>query len=252
MNFSDTRPGREWRRLQLLIRLMEHEARTSTIAAWTGLSENRVRALVHEYGTAPGERRPLRHRGQPPHQVSYFFRSLRIHAHAAVLGSIYELLSLLPRDGRPIPPHQFPSVGRGEVLCEAYEVYRASQPTPLIRFEHAVLLATALAHGEEISLQTCPECEAQMLVDHFAIPQVWCTYCRPSATLPAIPGQRATPAIGERPSHHPRVQLPLFNSPPDGLQPAPGLRPAPGPQPTAATHPGPETHPTESGQPALT
>jgi hypothetical protein len=220
MNPSDSRSARHWRRDQLVLRMMRHEARTSTISAWTGLSPNRVRTQVQQHAGTPDQRAPKRHRGQPPRQVGYFFRTLRVATHAATLGSLFELLDLLPATAVGVPARSLRSVARGEVLCYAYEVYCMMVHRPIIRFEHAVLLATALADGQEISLQDCPRCDARMLVDHFGDAREGCTHCRPAAQLPAIPGRPDAPSPDPR-FHRPHIQLKLFAPLDDGLRPAP-------------------------------
>jgi hypothetical protein len=245
MNPSDSRTARHWRRDQLVLRMMRHEARTSTISAWTGLSPNRVRTRVQEHAGTPAQRAPKRHRGQPPRQVGYFFRTLRVATHAATLASLFELLDLLPATAVGVPARNFRSVARGEVLCYAYEVYCTMVETPTIRFEHAVLLATALADGQEISLQDCPRCDARMLVDHFGDARDGCTHCRPTAQLPAIPGRPDAPPPDPR-FHRPHIQLKLFAPLDDGLRPGTQQTSAPTP---AALRPA---VPPETTQPDVT
>jgi hypothetical protein len=48
-----------------------------------------------------------------------------------------------------------------------------------------------------------------VLVDHFGEPQDWCTHCRPSAHLPAIPG-RPDPLASDTVRRRPHIQLKLF------------------------------------------
>ena len=177
MELFDTFAAPDCRRHQLVLRMMRHEARTSTIAAWTGLSENQVRTLVQQHAHPSTQGGPTRHCGQPPGQLSYFFRTVRRVTEATTLGCLYEMLSVIPMKVVGLSPQSFPSIGRGELLCEAFEIYRAMVASPVIPFEHAVLLATALASGEGISLQECPQRNARILVDHFGEPQEWCTHC---------------------------------------------------------------------------
>jgi hypothetical protein len=119
------------------------------------------------------------------------------------------MLQVLPATAVGVSARSFRSVARGERLCQAFEIYCAAVESPVIHFEHAALLATALTHGEEISLQACPQCEARILVDHFGDAQEWCTHCRPSASLPAIPG-RPTPSPQDPCWRRPHIQLKLF------------------------------------------
>ena len=45
MRISDDRYSRERARMELALRFLHHEARTQTIRAWTGLSDDRIRKL---------------------------------------------------------------------------------------------------------------------------------------------------------------------------------------------------------------
>jgi hypothetical protein len=165
--------------------------------------------MVQHHARANAPWALTRHRGQPPRQLGYFFRTLKVATHAAVLGGLCEMLQVLPATAVGVSPRSFRSVTRGERLCQAFEIYCATVEPPVIQFEHAALLATALAHGEEISLQACPQCEARILVDHFGDAQEWSTHCRPTATLPAIPG-RPTPSVQDSRWRRPHIQLKLF------------------------------------------
>src|SRR5712692_5980349 len=95
MRISDDRYSRERLCLQLALRFLEHEARTQTIRAWTGLSDDRIRKIYRSY--LSHVRRDLpRHRGKSPHQVAYFTRSLRLQEETAVLASVLSLLGVVP------------------------------------------------------------------------------------------------------------------------------------------------------------
>jgi hypothetical protein len=121
-----------WRRHQLVLRMVHHEARTSTISAWTGLSEHRVRTMVQQHARAHAEWTPTRHRGQPPRQLAYFFRTLRVATHAAVLGGLCEMLQVVPATAVGVSPRSFRSVARGERLCQAFEIYCATVESTVI------------------------------------------------------------------------------------------------------------------------
>ena len=45
MRISDDRYSRERARMELALRFLRHEARTQTIRAWTGLSDDRIRKV---------------------------------------------------------------------------------------------------------------------------------------------------------------------------------------------------------------
>src|SRR5215469_9090097 len=95
MRISDDRYSRERARMELALRFLRHEARTQTIRAWTGLSDDRIRKLYRSYMSHVRRELP-RHRGKSPHQIAYFTRSLRLQEETAVLASVLSLLGLVP------------------------------------------------------------------------------------------------------------------------------------------------------------
>ena len=95
MRISDDRYSRERARMELALRFLRHEARTQTIRAWTGLSDDRIRKLYRSY-MSHARRELTRHRGKSPHQIAYFTRSLRLQEETAVLASVLSLLGLVP------------------------------------------------------------------------------------------------------------------------------------------------------------
>ena len=66
MRISDDRYSRDRLRLDLALRFIHHEARTHTIRAWTGLTDDRIRKLYRTYLHEAGGSR----RGAPPRQVA--------------------------------------------------------------------------------------------------------------------------------------------------------------------------------------
>src|SRR5580693_1027467 len=95
MRISDDRYSRERERMELALRFLHHEARTQTIRAWTGLSDDRIRKLYRSY-LRQAQRYLPRHRGKSPHQIAYFTRSLRLQEETAVLASVLSLLGVVP------------------------------------------------------------------------------------------------------------------------------------------------------------
>src|SRR6202008_2175354 len=104
MRISDDRYSRERLRMELALRFLRHEARTQTIRAWTGLSDDRIRKLYRSYLSQAPRQLP-RHRGKSPHQVAYFTRSQQLQLESAVLASMLSLL-------RGIPPPAAGAPGR--------------------------------------------------------------------------------------------------------------------------------------------
>jgi len=195
MRISDDRYTRERARMELALRFLSHEARTQTIRAWTGLSDDRIRKLYRTYMSQARRHLP-RHRGKSPHQIAYFMRSQRLQEESAVLASVLSLLGVLrasvPAGSSPAtrPPgvslaelagSALPGLTRGELLCEAFEAFRLLLPSAQISFEHAVFLATALARGDQLRLGGCSDCGSLMVTERFTLRAVRCHHCAGTA-----------------------------------------------------------------------
>ncbi len=178
MRICDDRYTRERARMELALRFLRHEARTQTIRAWTGLSDDRIRKLYRSYMSHARHALP-RHRGKSPHQVAYFSRSLRLQEETALLASMLSLLGVVPGTAPGAVP--LPGVRRGVLLCQAFEAFRLLLPAAQISFEHAVFLATALAHGEQLRLGDCRACGSLMVTERFALCAARCVHCTASA-----------------------------------------------------------------------
>ncbi|MGH7748612.1 MAG: hypothetical protein ACRETH_02445 [Steroidobacteraceae bacterium] len=175
MRISDDRYSRERLRMELALRFLRHEARTQTIRAWTGLSDDRIRKLYRSYMSQARRYLP-RHRGKSPHQVAYFTRSLRLQQETAVLASVLSLLGVVPAEAAAA----LPGLTRGELLCQAFEAYRTLLPAAQISFEHAVFLASALARGDQLRLGGCSSCGSLMVTERFPARHRRCHHCSES------------------------------------------------------------------------
>jgi len=176
MRISDHRYSRDRFRLDLALRFIRHEARTQTIRAWTGLSDDRIRKLYRSYLNEPGFA-VSRPRGKSPQQSAFFTRSPQLTAESSFLASVCSLLGVLPQVGTQFNQNALASVSRGELLCQAFEVYQQLMPSHGISFEHAVFLITALARGDELALSNCGGCGALMVSDRFAFSAPSCQHC---------------------------------------------------------------------------
>src|SRR5262245_21352712 len=168
MRISDDRYSRERLCLDLALRFLRHEARTQTIRAWTGLTDDRIRNLYRSYMSRGAQFVP-RHRGKSPHQVAYFMRSVRVQWETAQLASQLSLLCVVPTQPGPEMVVTLPTVARGEKLCYAYELYQATIPAAQISFEHAVFLAVALTKGDQLRLGGCRDCGGLMVIERFPL-----------------------------------------------------------------------------------
>jgi len=177
MRISDARYSRDRLRFDLALRFIQHEARTSTIRAWTGLTDDRIRKLFRTYIAEDGGEGVVRHRGKSPQQVSFFTRSPQMRQEAAVLASVCYMLGVMPASRVADARRTLPGIQRGEALCEAFEIYRQLVGAPRISFEHTVFLVTALARGDELSATRCADCRGLILVDRGAVPNRHCFAC---------------------------------------------------------------------------
>lgn len=188
MRVSDDRYDRDRLRFDLAVRMIRHEARTCTIRAWTGLSDDRIRKLYRAYLLGQQVEPVRRHRGKSPQQIDYFLRSPALQFEATTLASLYCMLGLLPA-----PSHgaQAPGVERGEQFCEAYETYLALHRPARVSFEHACFLLLALIRREELELARCEPCGRLYLRDVLGGERSVCNLCRGSQ---ALRRQRRRPA----------------------------------------------------------
>ena len=176
MRISEDRYSRERLGLQLALRFLEHEARTQTIRLWTGLSDDRIRKLYRSYLTRSHRYVP-RHRGKSPNQVTYFARSQRVQQETAWLASLLSLLGVIPPEPSPESTRAQPSIARGELLCHAFEAFRAMIPSSQISFEHVVFLATSLSRGEQLRIGSCSSCGSLVVTERFPILDKRCHQC---------------------------------------------------------------------------
>jgi hypothetical protein len=179
MRISDDRYSRDRLRLDLALRFIQHEARTHTIRAWTGLTDDRIRKLYRTYLYEAGGTGVTRHRGKSPRQAAFFTRSLRMRREAAVFASVSSLFGLITRDSISVDRacEPAPTVARGALLCEAFETYRALVGEPQISFEHAVYLLAALHVGDELRVAHCRDCAGVLVTDRLALRTPVCNDC---------------------------------------------------------------------------
>ena len=176
MRVSENRYQKDQQCLDLASLFLEHEARTQTIRAWTGLSDDRIRKLYRSY-TATANRYVPRHRGKGPRQAAYFIRTNRIQQETAWLANFLLLLGAIPPEPSPNGGNALPSLSRGRALCDAFETYRAMIPSAMISFEHAIFLAKLLACGDRLQLTSCNDCGSLMVLDLLSLRDTHCHHC---------------------------------------------------------------------------
>ncbi len=176
MRIMDDRYSRDRFRLELALRFLHHEARTQTIRVWTGLTDDRIRKLYRSY-TSRGSGHAPRHRGKSPHQIAYFTRSGRLQQETTVLASLLCLLGVMPDRSAVESGQAVPGIARGDLLCHAFEAYRALIPSSQISFEHAVFLTLTLARGDQLRLDGCRDCGGLVVVERFPLRDPRCHHC---------------------------------------------------------------------------
>jgi hypothetical protein len=192
MRISDDRYSRDRLRLDLALRFIHHEARTHTIRAWTGLTDDRIRKLYRTYLFEAGGARVARHRGKSPRQAAFFTRSMRMRRETAVFASVSSLFGLITPQTITVTPgsEPAPTVARGALLCETFEAYTALMGESQISFEHAVFLLGALLAGDELRVAHCRDCSSVLVTDRLALRTPVCNEC--SVTGPQHHGQAHT------------------------------------------------------------
>jgi hypothetical protein len=183
MRIHDDRYQRDQRRHEVALAFIRHEARTHTIRAWTGLTDDRIRKLYRSYIKEPSARAaPVRHRGKSPQQPAFFTRSLRARHESASLASLCRLTGALPRSPAAGAGRDPVGLGRAELLCQAYDIYRARFDAPLLSFEHAIFLLQALYRSNELVLGSCRDCDALLVTDRWSLRAPRCIVCAPPVT----------------------------------------------------------------------
>ncbi len=176
LRITENRYDRDRLKLDLARRMIRYEARTCTIRACTGLSEDRIRKLFRSYDQLAGS--PIRRRrGKPPGQVAFFTRSAAVQLDASLLASILftnGLLSGLPQALEPGPA----SIELVQLFCDAYETYANVCPDSLLSFEHAWFLLNALLATRELRLVQCGRCDASYVRDQLTLDRHRCPACR--------------------------------------------------------------------------
>ena len=177
MRISDDRYDRDRLRIDLAMRLIRHEARTSTIRTWTGLTDDRIRKLYRSYLSGGEGHAVVRHRGKSPQQLAFFTRSDALRQYAAALATLLRIYGALPRQPVPDAARVLPTVARGELLCNAYESFRSVNPATRLGIEHAAFLLVTLARADELQLVPCAECGSPGLLDRLATRASCCGPC---------------------------------------------------------------------------
>lgn len=176
MHISNDLYFQDRRRHDLALRMIRHEARTCTIRACTGLTEDRIRRLCKTY-EVQAEVPPLRrHRGKSPRQLAYFTRNAHVQFESSCLLSIFIAFGLL-RSSQP-PCADALTIEYGALFCDAFETHRQLSRTAAITFEHAWFLLQQLNDGRRVSSMRCRQCHGQFLRNPLSAAAHACPICR--------------------------------------------------------------------------
>ena len=179
MRVTDHRYAGELDKFDLAVRMIRHEARTGTIRACTGFTEDRVRKLVASYFERSGRRAIRRQRGKSPRQISRFVGNARRQSEATVLASlfIYCGAARLDERGDCFPAADATPVQIGNRLCQAFETYLVVKVAPQLTFEWAWSLYNAMVDSRELYFAWCSSCAAPYIQDRYALDYRRCPGC---------------------------------------------------------------------------
>jgi hypothetical protein len=175
MRFTEDRYTQDKGRMDLAVRMIHHEARTTTIRECTGLTDDRIRKLYKSYAAA-GPAPVRRHRGKSPTQAAYFFKNPAHRRQSATLAGLYALFGLLPGTA-PGESGGRTAIARGALFCRIYETYLLLEESPPLSFEHAWRLLDALQSRNEIATDTCQRCHGLMVTDRLDTRHPHCAWC---------------------------------------------------------------------------
>jgi hypothetical protein len=190
MRLTDNRYANERSQFELALRMIGHEARTHTIRACTGLSDDRIRKLYSTYFRDCGRSSVKRRRGKSPQQVGLFVKNPANQLEATTLVALF-CTSLLLRLDDANGVHACwprPDVEYGHRVCRAFETYRLLHRNPGLTFEWAWSLLQNLSCNDELFLSECDDCGAAYLQDSYALDHricPGCAICKMRRPLPA-------------------------------------------------------------------
>ena len=179
MRLTDDRYAGERSQFELALRMIRHEARTGTIRACTGLSDDRIRKLYSTYFRDAGDSAVKRRRGKSPRQVLRFVKNSRNQRQATTLVALFNagLLIRIDMDDAVHACWPRPDVEFGHRLCRAYESYLLLHQRPTLSFEWAWNLLQSISCNDELLLASCKRCDALYVRDAYALDNGACLGC---------------------------------------------------------------------------
>jgi len=179
MRLTDNRYANEKQQFELALRMIQHEARTRTIKACTGLSDDRIRKVYATYFRNTGQSAIKRRRGKSPRQIGLFVKTPANQLEATTLVALF-CASLLLRVDKANKVHACwprPDVEFGHRACRAFETYVLLHPNHAINFEWAWNLLHNISMNDELYLAICRRCRGRYVQDAYAIDRRICPSC---------------------------------------------------------------------------
>jgi hypothetical protein len=210
MQTNHDRYGNQRRRDELALRMIHHEARTCTIRACTGLSDDRIRRLYKTYAVEHSEQPVRRRRGKSPRQITFFIRTTRAQFESSLLASAFTAFGLLQAPHVPgaqkstvIEPG---SLDYGRLFCDAYETHQQLLNNPTMSFEHAWFLLQLLNRSGELHAIRCRHCDSYYLRDRFNVCQHACPACKlKNSAMRALSAPHCEPCSARSSVRRPRA-----------------------------------------------
>ena len=180
MRVTDHRYTADLDKFDLAVRMIQHEARTGTIRACTGFSEDRIRKIYSAYFKGAGPVTVHRRRGKSPRRITQFVNSAPHQLEATVLAGLFLLCEAgeLGSGGRLDRATGTDRVVLGQRLCQAYEAYRELHPDPRLSFEWAWNLYHSLVDSRELYFAICEICDGPYVQDAYALNYHHCPFCQ--------------------------------------------------------------------------
>lgn len=179
MHTSNDRYSHERRTHDLALRMIRHEARTCTIRACTGLTDDRIRRLHKIYASELNDEPVRRRRGKSPRQIAFFVRNTRAQFESSLLASSFTTFGLL-RAQRTTGVAGVASslIEYGRLFCDAYETHQQLLNNPTMSFEHAWFLLQLLTRSGDLHAVRCRHCDSHYLRDRFNVCRHACPVCK--------------------------------------------------------------------------
>lgn len=207
MHISNDRYFRDRQRHDLALRMIRHEARTHTIRACTGLTDDRIRRLFRTFTHHAASVSVRRHRGKSPRQVAYFTRNIRMQFEASCLTGVFTAFGLL----RGSRSGDGDALEHGERFCDAFETYHQLVQTPRISFEHAWFLLQLLNRGASLHGARCRHCTSRYLRDRMNAAGRRCPFCQLKSVAPRSCRDSGAPHVACRMTRQARDALDLID-----------------------------------------